>query len=123
MRIINDLKIGKFDVLIGINLLREGLDVPEVSLVMILDADREGFLRSETSLIQTCGRASRNIHGRVILYGDTMTNSMQRCIEATEIRRKEQELYNQQHNITPMPILSNKSKFLFEQKKKSFKYR
>ena len=116
MRIINDLKVGKFDVLIGINLLREGLDVPEVSLVMILDADREGFLRSETSLTQTCGRAARNIYGRVILYADIMTNSIKRCIDETEKRRKIQESYNQENNITPSPIISSKSKFLFEQK-------
>ena len=116
MRIINDLKVGKFDVLIGINLLREGLDVPEVSLVMILDADREGFLRSDTSLIQTCGRAARNIHGRVILYADTITGSIKRCIKETEKRRQIQESYNNENNITPSPIISSKSKFLFEQK-------
>ena len=100
-QIIRSLRQGEFDVLIGINLLREGLDIPEVSLVAILDADKEGFLRSETSLIQTIGRAARNENGRVILYADKMTGSMRRAIETTQYRRKLQESYNKEHNITP----------------------
>ena len=100
-QIIRSLRIGEFDVLIGINLLREGLDLPEVSLVAILDADKEGFLRSETALIQTIGRAARHQKGRVILYADKMTGSMQRAIEKTKIRRKLQEDYNKEHNIIP----------------------
>ena len=100
-QIIRSLRIGEFDVLIGINLLREGLDLPEVSLVAILDADKEGFLRSETALIQTIGRAARNQKGRVILYADKITGSMQRAIEKTKIRRKLQEQYNKEHNIIP----------------------
>lgn len=104
MEIIRDLRLGKFDVLIGINLLREGLDLPEVSLVAILDADKEGFLRSDRSLIQTIGRAARNINGKVILYADKITGSMQRAMEETERRRQKQILYNQEHNITPKGI-------------------
>ncbi|MEC6747540.1 excinuclease ABC subunit UvrB [Marinilactibacillus sp. XAAS-LB27] len=103
-QIIRDLRIGKFDVLIGINLLREGLDVPEVSMVAILDADKEGFLRSTRSLIQTMGRAARNENGRVILYADKRTDSMNRAIEETERRREIQEEYNRVHGITPMTI-------------------
>ncbi len=102
--IIRDLRLGVFDVLIGINLLREGLDMPEVSLVAILDADKEGFLRSETSLIQTIGRAARNAHGMVILYADRITDSMKRAIEETERRRKIQDTYNKKHGITPTTI-------------------
>lgn len=104
MEIIRDLRMDIFDVLVGINLLREGLDIPEVSLVAILDADKEGFLRSETSLIQTVGRAARHVDGRVIMYADTMTDSMRRAITETNRRRTIQEEYNQQHNITPQSI-------------------
>ena len=102
--IIHDLRAGKFDVLVGINLLREGLDMPEVSLIAILDADKEGFLRSETSLIQTIGRAARNVNGKVILYADRMTDSMQRAMDETERRRKIQRAYNEKYNITPRTI-------------------
>jgi excinuclease ABC subunit B len=104
MSIIRDLRMGAFDVLVGINLLREGLDLPEVSLVAILDADKEGFLRSERSLIQTCGRAARNVNGQVILYADEMTGSMARAIEESNRRRKIQQEYNQTHHITPSSI-------------------
>jgi len=102
--IIRDLRLGKFDVLIGINLLREGLDIPEVSLVAILDADKEGFLRSEKSLIQTCGRAARNVQGTVILYADRITSSMQKTIDETERRRGIQAEYNRIRGITPKTI-------------------
>jgi len=104
VEILRDLRLGTFDVLIGINLLREGLDLPEVSLVAILDADKEGFLRSERSLIQTFGRAARNIHGTAILYADTETKSMKRAIEETNRRRKKQDVYNKKHGITPSTI-------------------
>jgi excinuclease ABC subunit B len=107
MELIRELRQGEYDVLIGINLLREGLDIPEVSLVAILDADKEGFLRSERSLIQTCGRASRNIDGLVILYADTITGSMQRTIEETERRRTLQEHYNMENCITPTTVRSS----------------
>ncbi|MBE6919429.1 MAG: excinuclease ABC subunit UvrB [Ruminococcaceae bacterium] len=104
MEIIRDLRLGEFDVLVGINLLREGLDLPEVSLVAILDADKEGFLRSETSLIQTIGRAARNAEGLVILYADTVTPSMKRAMDETERRRKKQDAYNRLHGIVPRTI-------------------
>jgi len=104
VEIIRDLRLGKFDILIGINLLREGLDLPEVSLVAILDADKEGFLRSERSLIQTCGRAARNVFGRVIMYADTTTRSMKGAIDETNRRRKLQKKFNQDHGITPETI-------------------
>ena len=105
MEIIRDLRLGEFDVLIGINLLREGLDLPEVSLIAILDADKEGFLRSETSLIQTIGRAARNEHGTVIMYADTVTPSMERAIEETNRRREIQMRYNEAHGIRPQSIV------------------
>ena len=104
MEIIRDLRLGEFDVLVGINLLREGLDIPEVSLVAILDADKEGFLRSETSLVQTIGRAARNAEGKVIMYADTVTNSMERAIRETERRRSIQTAYNTEHHIVPQTI-------------------
>ncbi|MDU3153153.1 MAG: helicase-related protein, partial [Anaerococcus hydrogenalis] len=105
--IIRDLRLGKFDVLVGINLLREGLDLPEVSLIAILDADKEGFLRSETSLIQTIGRAARNSEGHVIMYADKITKSMKKAIDETERRRKIQTEFNEKHGITPTTIKKN----------------
>ncbi len=104
VEIIRDLRLGQFDVLVGINLLREGLDIPEVSLVAILDADKEGFLRSHVSLIQTIGRAARNVNGTAILYGDTVTRSMQQAIDETQRRREKQEIFNRKHNIQPKTI-------------------
>ncbi len=107
MEIIRDLRLGEFDVLVGINLLREGLDIPEVSLVAILDADKEGFLRSETSLVQTIGRAARNAEGQVIMYADSVTPSMERAITETERRRSIQQKYNSDHGIVPKRIIKN----------------
>ena len=105
IEIVSGLRLGEFDVLCGINLLREGLDLPEVKLVAILDADKEGFLRSETSLIQTIGRAARNSEGKVIMYADTVTGSMQRAINETNRRRKLQAEYNEKHGIIPKTII------------------
>jgi len=112
--IIRDLRLGVFDVLVGINLLREGLDIPEVSLVGILDADKEGYLRSERSLIQTAGRAARNASGTVLLYGDRITESMRRTIDVTTRRRAVQQEYNREHGITPETIKRGIPKALYD---------
>ena len=108
VEILQGLKDGEFDVLIGVNLLREGLDLPEVSLVAIFDADKEGFLRSERSLTQTAGRAARNINGLVIMYADKITESMQRTIEKTNQKRKKQKSYNKKNRLKPQPIIKKK---------------
>jgi excinuclease ABC subunit B len=105
MKILRDLRRGDFDVLVGVNLLREGLDLPEVSLVAILDADKEGFLRSTGSLIQTMGRAARHLNGRAVLYADVFTDSMRRAIDETNRRRAIQQQYNEENNITPQSII------------------
>jgi excinuclease ABC subunit B len=112
VEIIRDLRLGEFDVLVGVNLLREGLDIPEVSLVAILDADKEGFLRSERSLIQTSGRAARNINGKVIMYADKITKSIQACLDETKRRRIIQQKYNEENNITPETIKKSISNVL-----------
>jgi excinuclease ABC subunit B len=125
IEILRNLRLGKYDVLVGINLLREGLDLPEVSLVAVLDADKEGFLRSETTLIQICGRAARNIDGRVILYADRMTGSMDRALSEMTRRRKRQVAYNTEHNITPTTIVSaihDLEEFQYKAKEEGLKY-
>ncbi len=114
VQIINDLRKGLFDVLVGINLLREGLDIPEVALVAILDADKEGFLRSETSLVQTCGRAARNVEGRVIMYADKMTDSIKKTLDITKNRRELQDTYNKAHGITPRSVRREINQSLME---------
>ncbi|MEC7227133.1 MAG: helicase-related protein, partial [Candidatus Latescibacterota bacterium] len=112
VEILRDLRLGAFDVLVGINLLREGLDLPEVSLVAILDADKEGFLRSEQALIQTIGRAARNAEGRVIFYADRITNSMQKAIDETNRRREKQEAFNAEHSIVPETIYRSREEIM-----------
>ena len=109
IEIIRDLRLGVFDALIGINLLREGLDIPECALVAILDADKEGFLRSQTSLTQTIGRAARNVDGRVILYADVMTNSLRAALEETARRRAKQNAWNEAHMASPRPVCVSRS--------------
>ena len=122
MQIIHYLRVGKYDVVVGINLLREGIDVPEVSLIAIMDADKQGFLRSERSLIQTIGRAARNANGRVIMYADEISSAMNAAIKETNRRRKIQEEYNQKHGIVPKTIIKEvreviSNKFEIKEKK------
>ena len=112
VEILRDLRLGEFDVLVGVNLLREGLDLPEVSLVAIIDADKEGFLRSEKSLMQVAGRTARNVNGKVIMYGDVITQSMQKTIKETNRRRKLQKKYNEEHNIIPETIYKSMEEIL-----------
>jgi excinuclease ABC subunit B len=112
VEILRDLRLGEFDVLVGVNLLREGLDLPEVSLVAIIDADKEGFLRSEKSLMQVAGRTARNANGRVIMYADVITQSMQKTIRETNRRRKLQKKYNEEHNIIPATIYKSMEEIL-----------
>jgi excinuclease ABC subunit B len=116
VEILRELRLGVFDVLVGVNLLREGLDLPEVSLVAILDADKEGFLRNQRSLVQTIGRAARNVEGRVVMYADKTTDSMKAAIDETNRRRRIQTEYNLNHNITPKTVIKSKEE-IFEQTK------
>ncbi|HOE67928.1 MAG TPA: helicase-related protein, partial [Candidatus Hydrogenedentes bacterium] len=112
IELVRALRAGEYDVLVGINLLREGLDIPEVALVAVLDADKEGYLRSETSLVQTCGRAARNVNGRVVMYADSVTGSMERAIAEMSRRRAKQLAYNKKHKITPRSVQKNISEAL-----------
>ncbi len=121
VEIMNDLRRGIFDVLIGVNLLREGLDLPEVSLVAILDADKEGFLRSNRSLTQTIGRAARHLEGKAIMYADKITDSMQKTIDETNYRREKQIAYNSKHNITPQALVKAFNSTLVRKKEEAYK--